>query len=51
MADIKTIPCKACGANMKLVGVLPRVGSLPELRTFRCHACGNVRTIEQEGKS
>ncbi len=31
---------------MTLVRTLPRVGSFPELRTYRCAHCGAVETVE-----
>jgi hypothetical protein len=30
------------GGAMKLVGITPRIGSLPELRTFRYPECDHV---------
>lgn len=35
-----------CGAPMTLVRIDPKVSSFPELRTFRCDICGDIRTIE-----
>ena len=32
---------------MTLAQIAPKVASFPELHTFRCHACGDVRTVEQ----
>ena len=51
MADDKDRPftCEKCGAwPMKLVGVTPKIDSLPELRTFRCEYCGNIDTVPLE---
>jgi len=31
---------------MMLVRSSPKVGALPELRTYRCEQCGQVETIE-----
>ena len=31
---------------MALVRVNPRLGALPELRTYRCAKCGAVETVE-----
>jgi hypothetical protein len=31
-----------------LVRIEPNVAAFPELRTFRCLACGDVHTIEKE---
>jgi hypothetical protein len=33
-------------ADVVLVGTAPRVGPLPELRTYRCRRCGHVETVE-----
>src|SRR5665647_853658 len=41
-------PCLTCGKLMTLAHIVPKVASFPELHTFRCRACGDVRTIEQE---
>ena len=46
--DGDTVQRNLCGATMRLVRKLPRLGGLPELRTFQCDACGNVDTIEWE---
>jgi hypothetical protein len=35
-----------CGQPMTLVRIDPKVSSFPELRTFRCDLCGEVRTVE-----
>ncbi len=32
--------CPACGRPMRLVLVIPRFGSFPELRTYECKSCG-----------
>jgi hypothetical protein len=31
---------------MTLVRVTPKLGALPELRTYRCARCGAVETVE-----
>jgi hypothetical protein len=47
-------PCAICAEPMKLISVIPKVDLsgqylpvFPELRTFQCVACGNLRTVEQ----
>jgi len=40
--------CLICGSPMAVDRVHPKVGRFPELKTFRCDNCGDVRTIEQE---
>jgi hypothetical protein len=38
--------CPGCGEpDMPLDRVLPRFGPHPELRTFKCDACGEVQTM------
>jgi transcription elongation factor Elf1 len=41
--------CPACGALMAFVATVPKLGGLPELRTFNCEVCGEVITNEVEG--
>lgn len=36
--------CPSCGRPMRFVRSLPRLGALPELRTFECKACGVTYT-------
>ena len=38
----------SCGAVMRIVRVVPKLGGLPELPTFRCLNCGEVLTREHE---
>jgi hypothetical protein len=42
------LACIVCGAPMTLERVTPQLGTLPELRTFRCTACGVVRTTDSK---
>jgi len=37
-----------CGEPMKLVKAVPRIGSYPELQTYRCDRCHNVEMVELE---
>jgi hypothetical protein len=37
--------CPTCGGLMTLARVDPRLGKLPELRTYTCTACPDLRTI------
>lgn len=45
---VETLPlaCPRDGEAMVLVRVNPRLGALPELRTYRCALCGAVETVE-----
>lgn len=38
--------CEKCECNMKLVRTIPKLGGLPELKTYRCASCGAVKTVE-----
>jgi hypothetical protein len=38
--------CAKCGGEMIVASVTPRLGGLPELRTFICNDCGEVVTYE-----
>jgi hypothetical protein len=38
--------CARDGSAMKLVRSSPKVGSFPELLTYRCNLCGAVETVE-----
>lgn len=38
--------CPSCGKPMLLARTVPRVASLPELRSFECRICGVVITTE-----
>ncbi len=42
--SLPACPCE--GSEMALVRVNPRLGALPELRTYRCAKCGAVETVE-----
>jgi len=35
-----------CGEPMKLIKTIPRIGSYPELQTYRCERCHNLETVE-----
>jgi phage FluMu protein Com len=43
--QIFKIRCGHCDATMKCVGTVPRLGGLPELRTYRCPHCSQVKTV------
>jgi hypothetical protein len=34
--------CADCGGEMVLAALLPRLSTLPALRSYRCPSCGNV---------
>ncbi len=38
--------CTCNGDGLEPVSRVPRVGSMPELVTYRCEACGHVETRE-----
>lgn len=41
-------PCPHCGQPMRLMRTVPRLGGLPELRTFECRPCGVCLTAAVE---
>jgi len=43
-ADVR--PCPLCGGTLKLAQVLPKMGGLPELRSYRCVDCDEVETVD-----
>jgi len=43
-------PCPNCRKPMRLVRVIPRVASLPELESFECRACGEALTQAKNRK-
>ncbi len=43
--------CEHCGARMKLARTVPKLGALPELRTYRCQRCESVTTIVVEAEA
>ena len=40
--------CAVCADTMKLKRVIPAAHIFPELKTFQCAGCGNLRTVEDE---
>jgi hypothetical protein len=38
--EYRPVPCcPSCGAAMRLVRSIPKIGGLPELESFECRAC------------
>ena len=42
----RVIPRFCCGEPRELVKTVPRIGTYPELQTYRCARCHNVEAIE-----
>ena len=42
--------CPICLGAMTLSTTIPPAHIFPELRTYRCDGCGNLRTVEDEGE-
>ncbi len=42
--------CPTCGNRMFLFQAIPQVGSLPELRTYKCEECGVRKTEAMEAR-
>ncbi|HEX3993716.1 MAG TPA: hypothetical protein VHX39_21310 [Acetobacteraceae bacterium] len=40
--------CPICLGAMTLRSTIPPAHIFPELRTYRCDGCGNLRTVEDE---
>jgi len=40
--------CPNCGSPMRFCKAVPRVASLPELRTYNCQQCGVTATEAEE---
>ena len=49
--DHKTRVCTRCGGAMTVARITPRFGSLPELITFKCQACGEISTVVETKSS
>jgi hypothetical protein len=40
--------CTVCADRMKLKRIIPAAHIFPELKTYQCVGCGNLRTVEDE---
>ncbi len=38
--------CSICADPMQIKKIIPAAHIFPELRTFQCSGCGNLRTVE-----
>jgi hypothetical protein len=38
--------CPDCGSDLSIAWIVPQIGHLPEVRTFRCVACKALFTDE-----
>ena len=45
-AQLPSLACLCEGGQMALIRINPKLGALPELRTYRCGQCGAVETVE-----
>jgi len=43
-AEFGTPPCPSCGRPMRFLRAVPRLGALPELRSYQCAICGVTYT-------
>lgn len=45
--------CPSCGRPMRFVRAIPRLGALPELRTYECLACAVTYTdaVERDAET
>jgi len=42
----QTVTCPCCHQEMMFVRSIPKLGVLPEIRTFFCPSCGEAETLE-----
>jgi hypothetical protein len=42
--------CAICAGAMTLKAIIPGAHIFPELKTFQCTGCGNLRTVEHEAE-
>ena len=48
-AEQKPVPaCPSCRKPMRFVRSTPKIGALPELRTYNCMLCGETVTEAEE---
>jgi hypothetical protein len=40
--------CPDCGSNLAIAWTIPRLGLLPEVRTFKCDGCDSLFTDRGE---
>jgi hypothetical protein len=40
--------CRRCQHPVKLIRAIPQIGMLPELQVFRCVACSEIETQENQ---
>ncbi|HYI26550.1 MAG TPA: hypothetical protein VD863_01755 [Bradyrhizobium sp.] len=38
--------CSICAEPMRIKTIIPAAHIFPELKTFQCRGCGNLRTVE-----
>ena len=49
MSTRKASPvCSICSEPMQLKTTIPQAHIFPQLQTFQCASCGNLRTVEDE---
>ena len=42
--------CEICAGLMILKRVIPAAHIFPELKTYQCRVCGNLRTVEHDAE-
>jgi DNA-directed RNA polymerase subunit RPC12/RpoP len=40
----EAVRCPDCGAPMVCVRTFPKLGNIPEMRSYRCVECGHIET-------
>jgi hypothetical protein len=46
----EAVQCSDCGAPMVRVRTFPKLGTIPEMRSYRCMECGHVETGSADKK-
>jgi DNA-directed RNA polymerase subunit RPC12/RpoP len=41
---VELVRCPDCGAPMVRVRTFPKLGTIPEMRSYRCVECGHIET-------
>jgi len=49
--NARTVLCPSCRTAMTLARTTPRLGGMPELRSFECKSCGTILTEAVDNRS
>ena len=48
---VEAVRCLDCGAPMVCVRTFPKLGNIPEMRSYRCMECGHTETCSVDKKA